>query len=295
MYQALIGVLFIGFAPILARYSHLTALELGFWRMLFGALFLGAVLCLRTEQFAIARRSFLYLSVSALFFSLDLYFWHQSIHLIGPGLATLLANCQIVVSLVLGVCFLKEKISLKKLFVFLPLGLGLWMLLAPQLNLGKASVQGVLFGGLAALTYAGFLLCLKAASLAQPEESPALQMFVVCFCASLFLGAGVMWTQQGIPLPQGTEFHLVWVYGVVIQGVAWLLMGQGIKRIPLIMASLILLLQPLFAMVWDMLLFGRTLSLFQSLGGLFVLASLAVFMWAPRPPQMSNLPVTVKS
>jgi len=47
----------------------------------------------------------------AIFFAFDIWFWHQSIAYIGPGLSTLLANFQVFMLTAIGVLWLRERVG----------------------------------------------------------------------------------------------------------------------------------------------------------------------------------------
>ena len=82
-----------------------------------------------------------------IFLALDLFFWHQSIHYIGPGLATILGNFQVFLLAGLGVVFMGEKANLKFFLAILMAILGLFLVIGILWNeLGIQYKTGVYLG-----------------------------------------------------------------------------------------------------------------------------------------------------
>jgi drug/metabolite transporter (DMT)-like permease len=62
----------------------------------------------------------------------------------------------------------------------------------------------------------------------------------------------------------------------------WVLISNGIHRVRASQVGLILLLQPLFAFVWDCTFFGRRFSLIEISGAVLALA--AIYLGSLRKP-----------
>jgi drug/metabolite transporter (DMT)-like permease len=64
--------------------------------------------------------------------------------------------------------------------------------------------------------------------------------------------------------------------GVLSTTIGWSLISTAIKHIPATLASLILLLQPTLAMIWDVLFFGRPTALLEVFGILLILTAIYI-------------------
>ena len=96
--------------------------------MAVGGLALSAVALMRDGLSLGGRGTFLLALACAVAFGSDLVAWHTAIHLIGPGMATILANSQAVLLAVWGVAVLGER-GLPRLFAALALAAcGIWLL-----------------------------------------------------------------------------------------------------------------------------------------------------------------------
>src|SRR5262249_19298573 len=97
-------------------------------------------------------------------FAADIYFWHRSIHYVGPGLATILGNFQVFFMAAAGILFFHEPASLRFL-ISIPIAVaGLFLLIGLNWSGFDATYRkGVFFGVFTATSYAAYLLCLRGA------------------------------------------------------------------------------------------------------------------------------------
>ena len=92
----LAGSSIISFSAVFTKLSESSSSISAFYRVSFGALFLLVFCLIKKEKLWAGTSAFLYSALAGLFFALDLFVWHRSIHYIGPGLATMLSNFQVV-------------------------------------------------------------------------------------------------------------------------------------------------------------------------------------------------------
>ena len=86
----LAGAALIGTNALMVRGSQVPPTISAFWRMLFAGLFLCLLVGLRGQWRALPHRVWVWCLLPAVAFAADLWLWHRSILLVGPGLATLL-------------------------------------------------------------------------------------------------------------------------------------------------------------------------------------------------------------
>ncbi len=231
--QLVTGAVLISFSAVFVRLVGVPPTTSAFYRVLIGGLVLAAILVARREPVAGLRRSWPALLGAAVFFALDLGFWHRSIVLVGPGLATLLASFQVFVLAIAGVFFFGERGSIA-LWVSIPLALvGLGLIVGIDWQALPAGYRwGVVFGLLTAATYGGYLLCLRRARVLTPSASPMVDLTVVSLATAvlLALSAGV----EGASLQITTWSDGIWLttYAVVAQVIGWLLISRGLPGLP---------------------------------------------------------------
>ncbi|MEP6634637.1 MAG: EamA family transporter, partial [Luteimonas sp.] len=99
----LIGAALIGSNGMMVRLAGTPPTISAFWRMLFAAVLLLTFVFARRGWQTLPRRAWWWLLVPAGAFATDLWLWHRSILLVGPGLATVLANAQVFFMALAGV------------------------------------------------------------------------------------------------------------------------------------------------------------------------------------------------
>ena len=102
------GAALISLSPVWVKLVTVSPTTSGFYRVLIGGGALAVFLLVTGRRLDLARRTWVILFLAAVFFSLDLWFWHRSIQYVGPGLATLLANFQVFVMMFAGVVVLRS-------------------------------------------------------------------------------------------------------------------------------------------------------------------------------------------
>src|SRR5207302_9427191 len=94
---AVLGAMAIAFSSILVRLSHASPSTAAIFRCAYAVPVLGLLAWLEDRRFGPrVRRDRLIAVGSGVFFAADLLMWHHSIADVGAGLATVLANVQVV-------------------------------------------------------------------------------------------------------------------------------------------------------------------------------------------------------
>jgi drug/metabolite transporter (DMT)-like permease len=213
-------------------------------------------------------------AASALF-TADLAFWHRSIHLVGPGLATILANFQVFLLAGFGIMVLGERLRWRFAVAAVAALVGLVLLVGVDWRALPAGYgAGVGFGLLTALSYGAYLLVLRASQSRPGRLEPVPNLMAICWGTTFLLGLLAVWGGESLAIPDGRTALVLVVYGITAQVVGWLLISRGIPHVEAGRAGLVLLLQPLLAFAWDMLLFGRPTDGMDVAGALLALGAI---------------------
>jgi drug/metabolite transporter (DMT)-like permease len=282
--MVLSGAFLISFSAVFVKWAHVSPTIAGFYRNLFGGLLLALITLVQRKRLWKSGFYFLFACASGLFFSLDLFVWHQSIHFVGPGLATILANFQVFFVALIGILFLGERLSIR-LILAMPLAiLGLFLLAGidwPQL--GKHYQIGIVLGLAAALFYALYLLSLRKIQSAKQPLSPTTNLSVVCGVAAGFLGMAAWFQHDSFVIPDGQSWAALLAYGFFSQVLGWMLITKGLPKVSPALAGLLLLLQPALAFTWDIFFFNRPLNALSGLGALIAFG--AIYMGLTAKPR----------
>jgi len=269
------GAVIISFSGVWVKVSHVTPAVSAFYRVFFGGVILLAIALVRGEIKWRGGQNALFILLCSLFFSLDLLFYHYSIHLIGPGLGTILPNFQVFILTAVGGIILKEKLRLSFLAA-IPLAVtGLFLIVGVQWHsLSESYRMGVVFGLAAALCYSAFLLFLRKLQSDHIGESRFYVLMIVSLVTAIFLAAEVCRTGARFQIPDMQSLAALLALGGLSQVVGWLLIANALPGIRASLSGLILLLQPALAFVWDVLLFQRPTTAMNWLGVGLALAAI---------------------
>ena len=278
----LLGAATIAFSSILVRLSHASPSTAAIFRCLFALPVLGLLAGLEDRRFG--RRSWAerrVLVAAGVFFAADLILWHHSIEDVGAGLATVLANIQVVLVPLVAWALLGEKPG-RRVLAALPIALIGVVLISGALQhgaYGRAPLRGALFGLAAGVAYVGFLLLLRRGGsdlrrVAGPLFDATATATVACVIAGLIVGDANL--TPGWP---GVGWLIV--LALTSQVIGWLLIGASLPRLPAAITSLILAVQPVGSVGLAALILGESPDGVQLVGVAVVLAAVLV---ATRPP-----------
>ncbi len=266
----------ISFSPIFVRLVSVEAEVSAFYRVFFGAIILVSYLLFKNEYQRVNKQFLLIIVLAAFFFALDLGFWHKSIHYVGAGLSTLLANFQVIILTIVGFLFFKDKPTLLKLTA-IPLALfGLFLILGTGDLNSKGYLAGVIFGLLTAVSYAGYILCLRQARSGDDAHITTLQeVTMVTVFTVIMLGAYLLANNISFALP-AEDIGWMFLYGLISQTIGWLLITSSLPYLPTSRVALILLLQPTLAYVWEVLFFNRLVTPLEATGALIAMVAIYI-------------------
>jgi drug/metabolite transporter (DMT)-like permease len=206
-------------------------------------------------------------------FAADLIFWAYSIEAVGAGLATVLGNVQVVLVAVLAWAALGERPAPRTLLA-IPIALIGVVLISGVVGSGAYGddpLLGVVYGLLTAISYALFLLILRQAG--SSERPPAGPLFDATLAAAVFSAiAGV--ALGNIDWVPGLESQ-AWLVLLALssQVLGWMLISVSLPRLPAVLTSILLMLQPVCTVMLGALLLDEAPSAVQLSGVAIVLAA----------------------
>lgn len=228
-------------------------------------------------------RSRLLALAAGLFLAIDLVAWHHAIDLIGAGLATVLANLQVVL-VPIAAWFLHRERPTRSAAALAPVifvGVILVSGLGQEGAFGESPTRGVLFGLLTAVTYAAFLLLLRASNRGQlvPTQGPLLDATAGTVLGALVIGQ----FDNSFSFEPSWPAH-GWLLAVALtaQVAGWLAISYALPRLAALDTSVMLLLQPPLTVFWAWLILSETPSLVQWAGVAIVIGGVAAFAVSVR-------------
>ena len=275
------GAIMISFSPVFVNLASVSPTVSGFYRVLIGGVALAAFIVLTGRRLSFSRNIWRALIGSAVFFALDLWFWHRSIVYIGPGLSTLISNLQVFFMMAAGALLLRQKPTALQLLA-VPLAIfGLALIVGPDWNEARPNYRlGVVFGILTAASYAGYLLCMRLARLESPHAVPMREVAAMSLMVVVILGVTAV--AEGESLAITSVNDAVWLlgYGLLCHAVGLMFIASSLAKVTTTEVGIALLLQPALSYVWDILFFGRPVTGLETTGALITL--FAIFLGATR-------------
>ncbi|WP_185844583.1 DMT family transporter [Nonomuraea sp. WAC 01424] len=196
-------------------------------------------------------------------FSLDLLFWHQSIKLVGAGLATVLGNLQVFIVAFAAWGLFRERPS-NRLMAGTPIVFGGVVLISGVFDgsaYGLDPVMGAVTGLVTSVVYAAYLLLLKAGPgrTAGPLAQATVVATVLIAVLSPLFGCADL-------APEWPAHGWLLLLALGPQVVGWLLITYSLPRQPAALTSLLLLVQPVVTVAISALTLGERPSALQFAG-----------------------------
>jgi drug/metabolite transporter (DMT)-like permease len=267
------GVCTLALTPVFVRLGEAGPAAIGFWRLAFAIPFLAVPLAWMPSG-AAPQRPTPALLAAGLLFALDLTFWHYGVRLTSVANSTTLANLA-QVFVVAGAWILFRERPRKLFIVGLGLALaGVWAMASAKGGGGQGTnpVLGDFVSLGAAVWYAGYLLVVHRAR--SRQGALRIMLWTSLIGAPLMLIIALILGERLLPVTLGgwmACLGLGLVHAVSQGAIAW-----ALGRVPAATASVVILIQPVFAALLGWLIFGEGLVPMQAIGGLAALAGVAV-------------------
>jgi drug/metabolite transporter (DMT)-like permease len=278
-----LGALVIAFSGILVRLADVAPSTAAFFRCAYALPLLGVLAWIERRRYGPRPlRERLPLWVAGVMFAADLTFWHHSIAAVGAGLATVLANVQVLLVGVLAWAVLGERPDNRSLAA-IPVVFGGVVLISGVVGSGAYGddpLLGVVFGVLTAIAYAVFLLILRHGNV--DLRRPAGPLFDATLSGAAFsaLGGIAVGDIQWAPDLEAQAWLVLLALSSQVLG--WLLISLSLPRLPAVLTSILLMLQPVSTVFLGAVLLSEAPSAVQLLGVAIVIAGVAVATVKPR-------------
>ncbi|HWI74276.1 MAG TPA: DMT family transporter [Baekduia sp.] len=275
--MAILGALAIAFSAVLVRLAEVSPSTAAVFRCLYAVPVLYVLA--RTEDRRHGprpARDRKLAAIAGVFFAIDLVCWHHAIEDVGAGLATVLGNLQVAFVPLIAWAALKEKPGARVLAT-LPLMLSGIVLISGALEsgaYGDQPAQGVVFGIATGLSYAGFILVLRAGG--SDLRRPAGPLFDATWVAALgALAIGAVVGDLDL-VPSWPAHGWLVTLALTSQVLGWLLISASLPRLPAALTSVLLTIQPVGSVLLGMIIFGESPSWLQLLGVAAILTGLVI-------------------
>jgi drug/metabolite transporter (DMT)-like permease len=275
--MAILGALAIAFSAILVRLAEVSPSTAAVFRCAYAVPVLFFLARVEDRRYGSRpARDRRLAAIAGVLFAIDLVCWHHAIEDVGAGLATVLANLQVAFVPLIAWMVLGEKPG-RRVLATLPLMLSGIVLISGALEsgaYGDQPAQGVIFGIVTGLSYAGFILVLRAggSDLRRPA-GPLFDATLVGALGALAIGAVVGDLDV---VPSWPAHGWLVTLALTSQVLGWLLISASLPRLPAALTSILLTIQPVGSVILAVIIFGESPTWLQLAGVAAILTGLVV-------------------
>lgn len=275
LFAILAGGLAIGSAAIFMRLAPVAPTAAGFWRMALSVpvLLLAWWILRRRVPLKWDRGALTAMVAVGLWFAADLFFWHWSVDRTSIANATLLANLASVFTVVVGYFLYGQRFSRVFMSGLMLAIVGAALLVGQNAAIKTEYLFGDMLGLLTACALTGYLIAAGKARTCMTALE--LMLGSAVFSALALLLPALL--SDGYFVPQRLEgWGPLLGLAVIAHCIGQGLIVYGLAHVPAALGAIGLLIQPIIAAVLGYLIFGEALGTMQMLGGLLILAGIAV-------------------
>ena len=273
----------ISFSAILVRLAEVSPSTAAFFRCAYALPVLALLAWHESRRYGPRTlRERVPLWIAGVMFAADLTFWHHSIEAVGAGLATVLGNIQVVLVGLLAWIALGERPDNRSLASIPVVFVGVILIsgVVGSGAYGDDPLLGVVYGVLTAITYALFILILRQGN--ADVRRPAGPLFDATLSAAVFsaLGGIVVGDIDWVPDLEAQAWLVLLALSSQVLG--WLLISVSLPRLPAVLTSIVLMLQPVTTVFLGALILDEAPSAVQLLGVAIVILGVAFATLKPR-------------
>lgn len=278
-----VGCVIFGLGSLIVKFVHVGSYAIAFWRLAIAAVIFWLLARFFGQKLPQNRKAAYTALLSGVFLAFDLALWHESIRAVGPGISTLLNSLQIFFLSAIGFFFYQERLNKLQVLSLLLAVVGVALIGSPEFGHNGNAVWGFVSG-----IISGAMLALSMTFVRKTHQIEPVPLFPVMMilsfggAVSLIIPALVF---DGGALYPTTLRDIGWVlvYGAVMQCFAWGLIAYSIPMLSLSLTGLLLLSEPVAALLIDYFLLHKPINGLQWGGAALTLAAIYLGSQKPKP------------
>ena len=279
----LIGCIIFGLGSLIVAHVDIGGWAMAFWRLAISGVIFAVLAKLTGQRLPRSRRAIAFGLLSGVFLGLDLALWHESIYAVGPGISTLLNSLQIFFLAAIGFLYFSERQSILQLLSLCLAMLGVAMIGSPEFAQNSEATWGFVTG-----IVSGAMLAASMTFIRKTHDTEPTPIFVLMQLISiggvLAMIVPMFVFDMGHILPNTwSEIGWILVYGAVMKCVAWGLIAYSIPKLSLALTGLLLLTEPVAALVIDYSWLDKPINTLQWSGALLTMFAIYLGSLKPKP------------
>tara|TARA_R100000935_G_scaffold155_1_gene458 strand:+ start:577 stop:1509 length:933 start_codon:yes stop_codon:yes gene_type:complete len=278
-----IGCVIFGLGSLIVAHVDIGGWAMAFWRLAISGLIFAVLAKMTGQRLPRSKRAIFYGLLSGAFLGLDLALWHESIYAVGPGISTLLNSLQIFFLAAIGFLYFNERQSVLQLISLVLAMLGVAMIGSPEFAQNKAATWGFITG-----IVSGAMLAASMTFIRKTHDTEPTPIFMLMQLVSI--GGGLAMIVPMFVFDMGNMLPNTWsdigwilIYGTVMQCLAWGLIAYSIPKLSLALTGLLLLTEPVAALVIDYTWLDKPINTLQWSGALLTMFAIYLGSLKPKP------------
>ncbi|MDO4906238.1 DMT family transporter [Neisseria sp.] len=270
----IVGCVIFGLGSLIVKFVPVGAYAIAFWRLAVAAVIFWVLSRFFGQKLPKSLQALRYALLSGAFLGFDLALWHESIYAVGPGISTLLNSLQIFFLSAIGFCFFGERLGKMQLLSLIMAVAGVALIASPEFGHNQNAGWGFASG-----IVSGAMLALSMVFVRKTHQAEATALFPMMLLVSL--GGMVALVLPMLLLDSGNLYPttlrdagLILIYGALMQCFAWGLIAYAIPLLSLSLTGLLLLSEPVAALVIDYFWLDKPINGLQWGGALLTLAAI---------------------
>ena len=278
-----IGCIIFGLGSLIVAHVDIGGWAMSFWRLAISGIVFAVLAKTMGQHLPRSRRAIVYSLLSGAFLGLDLALWHESIYAVGPGISTLLNSLQIFFLAAIGFLYFNERQSIVQLISLFLAMLGVAMIGSPEFAHNSAATWGFVTG-----IVSGAMLAASMTFIRKTHDTEPVPIFMLMQLISvggvLAMVVPMLAFDMGNILPNTwSELGWVLIYGTVMQCLAWGLIAYSIPKLSLALTGLLLLTEPVAALIIDYSWLDKPINSLQWSGALLTMFAIYLGSLKPKP------------
>lgn len=277
------GCIIFGLGSLIVAHVDIGGWAMSFWRLAISGVIFALLALFTGQRMPRARRAVAYGLLSGVFLGFDLALWHESIYAVGPGISTLLNSLQVFFLAAIGFLYFSERQSILQLLSLCLAMLGVAMIASPEFAQNNDATWGFVAGIVSGAMLAASMTFIRKVHETEPTSIFALMQLISIGGALAMLVPMFIFDRNNMLPSTWSELGWIFVYGAVMQCFAWGLIAYSIPKLSLALTGLLLLTEPIAALVIDYSWLNKPINTLQWAGAL--LTMLAIYLGSLKPKQ----------
>lgn len=278
-----IGCIIFGLGSLIVAHVDVGGWAMSFWRLAISGIVFAVLAKIAGQRLPRSRRAIFYGLLSGAFLGLDLALWHESIYAVGPGISTLLNSLQIFFLAAIGFLYFNERQSILQLISLCLAMLGVAMIGSSEFAQNSAATWGFITGIVSGGMLAASMTFIRKTHDTEPTPILVL-MQLVSIGGVLAMIVPMLILDKGNIMPSTlSEVGWILVYGAVMQCLAWGLIAYSIPKLSLALTGLLLLSEPVAALLIDYTWLDKPINALQWIGALLTMLAIYLGSLKPKP------------